>query len=290
MEKHVHDIVVPQITRQHLIRVKSEVFNSSNDLSKGNDDDGEDGSSNCSSKEGDEDEEIVVVVSENNDGNEEKMNSDMDLKLGLKTNNDATSDNKQSTSQSNSRRKSVVLEWKQKDEVNTEEHSKPSDTTRSTSASSDPIVPNTSFILTATKDVSPSATTESDLIQTMSRSRGNSILVNSYEEGVDENEEKEDKDENENEDRKDSGSNHLKPSYNSKFSSLTSLDDDGEGEDIPLSTTELEFLRLYRCCDRDQSREVYAMDDNFLHYRNTTLRHYLQTTWIWIMFVWMICK
>ena len=52
--------------------------------------------------------------------------------------------------------------------------------------------------------------------------------------------------------------------------------------------TELEFLRLYRCCDRSQSHEVYTMDDDFIRYRNTTLRHYLQTTWLCIMLVWLL--
>ena len=71
---------------------------------------------------------------------------------------------------------------------------------------------------------------------------------------------------------------------NTRSTSLSTIN----GSEYPFDHTEQEFLKLYRCCSRSQSHEVYRMDDEFLHYRNTTLRHYLQTTWIWIMFTWMI--
>ena len=59
-------------------------------------------------------------------------------------------------------------------------------------------------------------------------------------------------------------------------------------DSVEAKALENDFLQLYRCCHIKQTRAAHAMDDEFIRYRNTNLRHHLQITWAVTMLVWML--
>ena len=49
-------------------------------------------------------------------------------------------------------------------------------------------------------------------------------------------------------------------------------------DSVEAKALENDFLQLYRCCHIKQTRAAHAMDDEFIRYRNTNLRHHPQIT------------